>query len=96
MNKPKPGHLPRFEEQEPPVLLIPLYDEHRGNNPPVLIGWFSAATGLILTAKFNISMTGTKIAAMRMRAVDKFIEGVKSRVAQASAESEGDSSPEDG
>lgn len=58
--------------------LVPLYDEYRGGNtPPQLIGWYNYRTGLILTANFGISMTGTKIAKRRLDALNVVVDRAK-------------------
>jgi len=73
--------------------LVPIFDEFRGKGvPSQLIGWYNFRTGLILTANFGISMTGTKIAKRRVDALNVLIANAKkeeaSRVqAEAPAES---------
>jgi hypothetical protein len=58
--------------------LVALHDDFRGGNtPPQLIGWYNYRTGLILTANFGISMTGTKIAQRRVEALNRVVAQAK-------------------
>ena len=58
--------------------LVPLHDDSRGGNtPPQLIGWYNYRTGLILTANFGISMTGSKIAQRRVEALNRLVAKAK-------------------
>jgi hypothetical protein len=94
MNATRPNRVLTFEKirrrekqltyQAP---IVPLYDEYRcGNTPPQLIGWYNFRTGLILTANFNISMTGTKIAQRRTQALNELIAKAKREAASVEAE----------